>query len=136
MSVTTSQDASGRRGDHTFARRFTHQESKQDERKSLARALGRVLSLLPALALALALIAGWFIGSSYGHIDPLFLPAPADVLNSLANGFTSGLYLENTLVTVQESVLGFLLAVLIALPLGYGLVKSHLLAVILQRYLA
>jgi NitT/TauT family transport system permease protein len=121
---------------HALAHRFARKDSGQAERKALARAPGRALSLLPPLALALILAIGWFIGSTYGHIDPLFLPAPADVLSSLGNGFTSGLYLENTLVTAQESMLGFLLAVLIALPLGYGLVKSRLLAAIIQPYLA
>lgn len=121
---------------HPFAHRFTRQESTQTEGKQLTRALKRVLSLLSPLALALVLTAGWLIGSAYGHIDPLFLPAPTDVLNSLLNGFTSGLYLENTLVTVQESLLGFALAILIALPLGYSLVRSRLLAAIIQPYLA
>jgi NitT/TauT family transport system permease protein len=46
------------------------------------------------------------------------------------------MYLVNAFVTVQESILGFLLAVTIALPLGYGLAKSRLLAHAIQPYLA
>ncbi|MBO0783340.1 MAG: ABC transporter permease subunit, partial [Ktedonobacteraceae bacterium] len=96
----------------------------------------RVLALLPPLALALVLLAAWFFGTMYAHVDALFLPAPVDVLNSLANGFSSGLYQQSILMTMQESILGFLLALLIALPLGYGLVKSRLLTTIIQPYLA
>jgi NitT/TauT family transport system permease protein len=44
--------------------------------------------------------------------------------------------LSNALVTIEESVLGFLLALAIALPLGYGLAKSRLLAVTLHPYVA
>jgi len=39
-------------------------------------------------------------------------------------------------VTIQESLLGFLLAVIVALPLGYGLAKSRLFAATVQPYLA
>ncbi|MBE3561959.1 MAG: ABC transporter permease [Ktedonobacteraceae bacterium] len=101
-----------------------------------ARATLRLLALLPPLALALLLLIGWYAGTTFGHINSLFLPAPADVLISLLNGITSGLYASNTLVTVQESVLGFLLAVVVALPLGYGLVKSRVLSATVQPYLA
>jgi NitT/TauT family transport system permease protein len=46
------------------------------------------------------------------------------------------MYLGNTLVTVQESMLGFLIALAIALPLGYGIAKSRLLAITVQPYLS
>jgi len=66
----------------------------------------------------------------------LFLPSLAAMFASLSDGISSGLFLKNSLVTIQESVLGFLLALAIALPLGYGLVKSRLLASTLHPYLA
>jgi NitT/TauT family transport system permease protein len=59
------------------------------------------------------------------------------VFTSLVDGFGAGAYLRNALLmTVQESVLGFLLAVVIALPLGYGVAKSRLVAMTVQPYLA
>jgi NitT/TauT family transport system permease protein len=67
-------------------------------------------------------------------VNSLFLPAPADVFTSLISGMGSGLYLSNTLVTIQESIFGFLLAVVVALPLGYGLAKSRVLAMTIQPY--
>jgi NitT/TauT family transport system permease protein len=54
----------------------------------------------------------------------------------LSDNISNGIYLSNVLFTVEESVLGFLLALIIALPLGYGIAKSRLLAVTLQPYLA
>ncbi len=71
-----------------------------------------------------------------GHVPDLFLPTPAEVFSSLSAGLTSGVLLSNALVTIEESVLGFLLALAIALPLGYGLAKSRLLAITLHPYVA
>jgi NitT/TauT family transport system permease protein len=78
----------------------------------------------------------WYLGTSYGHVSSLILPAPYSVLASLSNGLSSGLFLHAALVTAQESILGFLLALVVALPLGYGLAKSRLLAVAVHPYLA
>lgn len=100
------------------------------------RVMMRLLSTLPPVVLALVLLIGWYMSAASGVVQPLFLPAPGDVFASLSDGLRSGLYLSSTFVTIQESVLGFLLAVLIALPLGYGLVKSRLLASALHPYLA
>jgi NitT/TauT family transport system permease protein len=96
----------------------------------------RLLSVLPPVVLALVLLIGWYMSTAAGAVNALFLPTPVNVLASLADGLQSGLYLSGILVTVQESALGFLLAVIIALPLGYGLVKSRLLATAMHPYLA
>ncbi|GAC1393463.1 MAG: ABC transporter permease [Ktedonobacteraceae bacterium] len=98
---------------------------------------GRVLSIAPPLVLALLLLVSWYVSTTTGHVSSLFLPTPGDVLTSLADGLGSGMYLRNALVvTVQESVFGFLLAVVIALPLGYGLAKSRFLSITIQPYLS
>jgi len=76
------------------------------------------------------------MSTTYAHINGLILPAPGDVLASLISGLSSGLLLSNALVTVQESVSGFLLALLVALPLAYGLAKSRLIATAVQPYFA
>lgn len=78
----------------------------------------------------------WYISTANGQIPSLILPAPADVSAALSDGLRSGLFWDNTLVTVQESLLGFLLALAIALPIGYGVAKSRFLAHLLQPYLS
>jgi NitT/TauT family transport system permease protein len=107
-----------------------------DERAARLRAQGRLLNAIPPSVLGLLLLVGWYALGASGKVNVLILPAPADVLSSLLNGLGSGMYLSNTLVTVQESVLGFLLALAVALPLGYGVAKSRLLASTIQPYLA
>ena len=115
---------------------YRHDGRVQSRSIPRLRALTRLLSIVPPVLLSLMLLIAWYVSTAVGAVKPLFVPAPADVLVSLLAGLSSGLYLRSALVTIQESVLGFLLAVLIALPLGYGLVKSRLLAVALQPYLA
>ena len=100
------------------------------------KTMERMLSVSPPIVLALILSVSWYLGTSYGRISSLILPAPGDVLASLSNGLSSGILLSAALVTAQESVLGFLLALVVALPLGYGLAKSRLLAAAVQPYLA
>src|SRR5579863_7816840 len=74
----------------------------------------RTLTLAPPMVLAVVLLVGWYVGANIAHVSTLFLPAPADVVTSLSNGLSNGLFLSNAWVTVQESLLGFLLALVIA----------------------
>lgn len=97
-------------------------------------AIQRVLWIAPPILLALFLLTGWFLAS--GHVSSLYLPAPGNVFSTLTAGFSSGLFLSNALVTIEESLLGFALALVLALPMGYGIAKSRLFAATVQPYLA
>ena len=92
--------------------------------------------IVPPLVLALVIIVCWFISTATGRVPDFILPAPRDVFATLLDGLQSGLFLSNALVTIQESLLGFLLGVIIALPLGYAIAKSRLFAATVQPYLA
>ena len=96
----------------------------------------RVLLVAPPIALAVFLLVSWYVSTATGGVPDFILPAPGAVLSTLFDGFRSGLFLGNTLVTMEESLLGFGLAVLVALPMGYGLAKSRLFAATVQPYLA
>jgi len=96
----------------------------------------RILLIVPPLLLGAFILVSWFLSSTYGHVSSLILPAPGDVFASLSDGIVSGLFLSNALVTIQESLVGFMLALGIALPLGYGIAKSRLFAATVQPYLA
>src|SRR5207244_11652811 len=96
----------------------------------------RVLLVVPPVALAAFLLLGWYISTATGSVPSLILPAPRDVFAALSDGFQSGLFLSNALVTIQERLLGFLVAVLVALPLVYGLANSGIFAATVQPYLA
>jgi NitT/TauT family transport system permease protein len=96
----------------------------------------RILLIVPPLLLGAFILVSWYLGSIYGHVPSLILPAPGDVFATLSDGIVSGLFLSNALVTIQESLVGFMLALGIALPLGYGIAKSRLFAATVQPYLA
>lgn len=96
----------------------------------------RLLTMLPPLLLGLVILGSWYFSTARALIPSYELPPPTDVWSSLWDGLTSGLFTSMTWVTLQESLGGFLLAVLIALPLGYSLAKWRLFAATIQPYLA
>jgi putative riboflavin transport system permease protein len=135
MSVTTA----------TKNETFELQESESGGIRKLSPGTGRSrtkliatqrsMLILPPLLLASVLLLSWYASTAMGGVPALILPAPGDVFAVLGDGFRSGLFLSNALVTIQESLLGFLLGVIIALPLGYAIAKSRLLAATIQPYL-
>lgn len=138
MSVTTSARNDVSLEVREYTRHGTNLPAPAGKRArtdSLHR-VQRVLTLAPPVGVALILFISWYASTTYAKINSLILPTPGDVLASLISGLSSGLLLSNALVTVQESVSGFLLALVVALPLGYGLAKSRLIAAAVQPYLA
>ena len=109
-------------------------EAERTRRTQLATQ--RVLLITPPILLAVFLLVSWYLSTARGSVPRYILPTPGDVLSTLFDGLKSGLFLSNTLVTMQESLLGFCLAVIVALPMGYGLAKSLLFAATVQPYLA
>lgn len=95
----------------------------------------RAMLIAPPLILALILMISWYVSTAIGGVPEFILPPPREVFTVLVDGLQSGLFLKNAIVTVQESLLGFLLGVIVALPLGYTIAKSRLLAATVQPYL-
>jgi NitT/TauT family transport system permease protein len=138
MSVTTSTEKSVSLGIHKIARSDTEKPVTEGKatRADVFAGVQQVMSIVPPLALGLFVLIGWYASAAFGHVNSLILPAPGDVLASLSDGLGSGLFLSNALVTIQESLSGFLLALMVALPLGYGLAKSRLISTAVHPYLA
>src|SRR6266568_2523977 len=122
MSVTTSAKNDVSVEVRKYARNGINLPPPGDNRArtSSLHVMQRVLLVAPPVVVALVLFISWYMSTTYAHIS----------------GLSSGLLLSNALVTVQESVSGFLLALIVALPLGYGLAKSRLIAAAVQPYLA
>jgi NitT/TauT family transport system permease protein len=135
MSVTTATENES----------FKLQESEPEGGRKLSPGSGhsrtrliatqRTMLIFPPLMLALVLLLSWYVSTAMGRVPAFILPSPQDVYVILVDGLRSGLFLSNALVTIQESLLGFLLGVIIALPLGYAIAKSRLLAATIQPYL-
>ncbi len=135
MSVTTATENES----------FELQASESGASRKLSPGIGRSRTKLIAtqrsmlifapLVLALVLLLSWYASTASGRVPAFILPPPRDVFAVLVDGLQSGLFLSNAFVTIQESLLGFLLGVIIALPLGYAIAKSRLLAAAIQPYL-
>lgn len=83
---------------------------------------------LPILILPLGILVLWSVVSSFGVIDPLFLPTPAAVANALAAGILTGQLAKDLAATVLRSLAGFALSVVIGVPLGLVIGRIRLLA--------
>lgn len=96
-----------------------------------ARSVLRLVAILGVLALVLALWAILARSSS-----PSLLPGPAMVWRRFLTALHDGTYLPALLTTVQEAFLGWLVAAVIALPLGYALGRFRTMEDALAPYLA
>ena len=74
-----------------------------------------LVALLPLIATAVFVLLWWGLKLLNGWND-VILPSPARVLASLSSN--SSLLWRHGLVTLQETVLGYGLAIVIAVPLG------------------
>lgn len=97
----------------------------------------RARDALPAVAAGLALLLIWQALIAARAVSPFLLPAPLDVARAFWYALTDPRQLPSeALTTLQESLGGFALGTLVAVPVGYAIARSRLLARILQPYLA
>lgn len=139
MAERTTRQAPHKVREYVYTWKGTKSLSERDHTAATASStssIERLFVIVPPLMLAVLLLLSWYLSSMPGGIPNIIIPAPADVFTSLLSGLSTGIYWSNTLVTLQESVLGFLFAMAIALPLGYGIAKSRLLATAVQPYLS
>jgi len=83
----------------------------------------RSSSYLYPLAATVVLFAVWELATRYGNISPLILPAPSRILATTVEQFS--VIMKMSAVTAYEFVLGFILAVVIGLPLGALIVYAR-----------
>jgi NitT/TauT family transport system permease protein len=73
--------------------------------------------LLAAAGLILPLL-GWAWLAASGHVEPVFMPGPAKVLERIASWWREDGLLGDAAISVMRVVAGWALSALIALPLG------------------
>ena len=110
------------------------------------------------LALGALIIAAWQTVTAGGFVSTFLLPEPLTVLRAFWLALTDGcargnvacvggphaawgalansLLVSSAAITLLESVAGCALGVLVALPLGYAVARSRLIASAVQPYLA
>lgn len=92
--------------------------------------------VLPALTIAMLALAVWETLTLTRAVAPFLLPAPAAVARSFWHALGSGLLWQYAQTTLIESLAGFTLGVVVALPAGYAIARSRVLARAIEPYLA
>ncbi len=72
------------------------------------------------------LLAVWEVLVRALDVSEIMVPAPSRIADALYEGFTTGTFLENTWVTLQEILLGFGLAVALGLVVAVWVSSSRL----------
>lgn len=83
---------------------------------------GKTLIILLPLVGTAVLLGGWWLTKVVSGWNEFILPSPADVATTIVERWS--IMLSNTWVTLWETVAGFLLAVVIGVPLGVALAYS------------
>ncbi len=72
---------------------------------------------LIATSIALPLLLWWLV-TTFGHVDPKFLPSPGKVLESFGRLWSTRELLKDTVASLWRVGVGFLLALLFSIPIG------------------
>ncbi|MGZ6388805.1 MAG: ABC transporter permease [Ktedonobacterales bacterium] len=111
-------------------------EAIREKRRGRPPFAAKSLGALPALALGASVLLIWQFVTQTGMVDAFLLPAPTDVARSFWLSLSDGLLTSYALQTLIESLAGFALGTMVALPLGYAIARSPLLARASQPYIA
>src|SRR6478735_7828567 len=84
-----------------------------------AGALRKILGHAPGMPLMVLFLLLWEIAPRAGWLNPIFFPPFSRVVEALGHMVSSGLLFENIGISLQRAALGFALAVVVAIPLGF-----------------
>jgi NitT/TauT family transport system permease protein len=88
------------------------------ERKRRRRIISSGSDNLISLIGFLLLVCAWELAVYLFEIPDYILPAPSAVAKSLYNGFASGIFIANLMVTAIQTLAGFFLAAILGTALG------------------
>lgn len=60
----------------------------------------------------------WWLVTTFGNVDPKFLPSPADVINAFGRLWSTRELLKDTVASLWRVGVGFLLAAICSIPVG------------------
>lgn len=80
--------------------------------------IGKKQYILFAVAAFLVIIGAWALASATGAVDEIFLPNPIKVVQYYITSIQDGSLWENTKISIYRISLGFILAVILGIPVG------------------
>lgn len=118
----------------------TYMQVGDEERKAIAKAVNRRrLVIFLRIALAVATLLGWELAVRWGLIDPFFFSQPSAIYEQLVvwltEGTAQGPLWRELLVTMEETVLGFLIGSMLGIFFGVALGRNKLAADVLSIYI-
>ena len=91
------------------------------------------------LGLLVVALGGWEIAARLGVIDPFFFAMPSTIADQiwvwLTEGTSQGPLWQQVLVTLEETVLGFLIGAVLGIICGVALGRNRLLADVFSIYI-
>ena len=85
------------------------------------------------------IVGGWELATRLGWVDPFFFGQPSQIWQQIVtwatNGTAQGPLWEQIAVTLEETVLGFLIGVVLGIIFGVVLGRNRLLADVLGPYI-
>lgn len=110
-----------------------NRSSTNRRRRGVTR--GTLTTLAPILV-GLAALLIWQTITQSGAVTAYLLPTPGQVAQAFVSALRSGLFAHYGFTTLIESLAGFALGAVIALPVGYAIARSRTLAAALEPYMA
>lgn len=132
MSITTPK----------FSAQTRRQPANEDQPDTSPRRVSSPLRLgqlsLAGLTVGAIVLGGlaWKVLTDVQAVPPYVLPAPGTVFAKWLTLLNTGVLWRNLGVTLSEALLGFALAFVVGVTLGYFLARSRVLAGILAPYVA
>ncbi len=90
---------------------------------------------LLAVASFVGTVCFWELATALGWIDQVLLPSPAEVVKALITSILDGSLLTNVVASFVRVVEGFLLAMLVAVPMGIAMGVSQIIFGVLNPLL-
>jgi NitT/TauT family transport system permease protein len=111
----------------------------RDSARARARSRRQVLVQALRIGLAILIVGSWELTTRYELVDAFFFGQPsgigAQLVKWVQNGTAQGPLLEQILVTLEETVLGFLIGVVLGVMFGVVLGRNRLLADVCGPYI-
>ena len=113
--------------------------SDRDLERARARSRRRLLVQVLRVGLALFIVGTWELATQQEWIDKFFYGQPSGIASQLIkwvqNGTAQGPLWEQILVTLEETILGFLIGVVLGVVFGVILGRNRLLADVSAPYI-
>ena len=91
------------------------------------------------IAILVVVLGGWELGTRFGAIDPFFFASPSGIADQVwtwvTEGTSQGPLWEQVVVTLEETLLGFLIGAVGGVVCGIVLGRNKLLADIFSTYI-